>query len=173
MKENNSKPRLVLDYESAGYRTIAINYLGHHVTIICGGRLRRLSVKAAHKRTLLEPFHPNIRLKDGELDMSFPGMTVHVQDYNAFETAYQEAKQFCAQARPVLLQLADRIMRCEDIGDLVEPEKCDPIPEKEQKQFNELLHEIIRSETGLDPAAMPLTGCETMQKQNAQKEGRI
>ena len=160
MDENTGKPRLILDCESAGYRTVTVDYLDHHVSIICGGRLRRLSVKAAHKRTLLEPFHPDIKLKDDELDMSFPGMTVRVQDYNAFEAAYREAKQFCAQARPILLQLASRIMRHEDIGDLVEPAEYEPVPEKEQKQFDELLREIIRSETGLDPDAL-LPGNET------------
>lgn len=151
MDENTVKPLLVLDYESAGYRTVTVNYLDHHVNIICGGRLRRLSVKAMHKRTLLEPFHPYIRLKDGELEMSFTNMTVRIQDYDAFEAAYREAKRFCAQARPIILQLGDRIMRYEDIGDLVEPAEYEPVPEKEQKQFNELLQEIIRPETGLDP----------------------
>lgn len=154
MNENTGKPQLVLDCESAGYRTVTINYLDHHVNIICGGRLRRLSVKAMHKRTLLEPFHPDIRLKDGELEMSFPDMTVRVQDYNAFEAAYREAKQFCAQARPIILQLGDRIMQHEDIGDLVEPAEYEPVPEREQRQFDELLREIIRSETGLDPDAL-------------------
>lgn len=92
-------------------RTAEVDIDGFLVSMTCNMNLRHCTVSVSHE----DPMYPDIQYANDDFSICYPRTIVMPMDFDAFEKAWHETRQFCEHAGDIIKELKNKMEQGEEL----------------------------------------------------------